>query len=145
MPNTAFQNLYAAAKSILADVATAAPATIAQAPTNYGDDFKITPGTTAYQIRIAPQRDRMNSNIAYPRAIVTVALHHYVSNLADEEDFLHVEMQSVSDALLVESVWQAESGIYGFQTGIEPEINDGERVGNVISFEASAVVLMTPA
>jgi hypothetical protein len=145
MPNTAFQNLYAAAKAILADVATSASATIAQATTNYGDDFKITPGTTDYQIRIAPQRDRVNSNVSYPRAIVTVAMHHYVSSLSNEEAFLHVEMQAASDALLVESVWQAETGIYGFQTGIEPEINDGARVGNVISFEASAVVLMTPA
>jgi len=139
---TPFDDLYAAAQAIMGDVNTAATTTVTQAPTNYGTDFRITPGAALYQVQISPEKDFGNSNSSYPRAIVTVLIHHYVSSLANEVLFLHNLMSFVADKLLVASIWQAKSGIYDLQPGVDPEIDDGERTGNVISFEISASVLM---
>jgi len=138
---TPFDDLYAAAKAIMADVNTAAATTLTQAPTNYGTDFRITPGQAVYQVQMSPEKDYGHSNASYPRAVVTVLIHHYVSSLANEESFLHNAMSYVADKLLVGSIWSAESGVYAFQPGIEPEITDGDRTGNVITFEVSASVL----
>jgi hypothetical protein len=74
---------------------------------------------------------------------VTVLVHHYVSSITNEKTFLHNMMSFVADHLLVGSVWQAESGIYDLEPDVDPEIDEGERTGNVISFAISASVLMT--
>ena len=140
----ALADAYDAATQIMAAVNTAAPTTIVQAPSNYGTDFRITPGEGLYQVKILAERDRPRSNQNYPRAIASVLLHHFVTTLTNEENFLHITMNELADRWLVESIWQAESGIFSFDPGVDPEIDEGERVGNVISFEASAVVLMNP-
>jgi hypothetical protein len=58
MADTPFDILYAAAKAIMVDVNTAATETaLTQAPTNYGDDFRITPGAGVYQIQLTPEKD----------------------------------------------------------------------------------------
>lgn len=139
---TPFDDLYAAAQAIMADVNTAATTTVTAAPTNYGTDFRITPGEARYQVQISPEKDFGNSNDSYPRAIVTVLIHHYVTTLANEVLFLHNLMSFAADKLLVRSIWQAEAGIYDLQPGVDPEMDDGGRTGNVISFEISAAVLM---
>ena len=138
---TPFDDLYAAAQAIMGDVNTAATNTVTQAPTNYGTDFRITPGAALYQVQISPEKDFGNSNSSYPRAIVTVLIHHYVSSLANEEAFLHNAMSFVADKLLVRSIWTAESGVYALEPDVEPVVSDGERTGNVITFEVSASVL----
>jgi hypothetical protein len=144
---TPFDDLYTAAKEIMADVNTAAATTLTQAPTNYGTDFRITPGAAVYQVQMSPEKDYGNSNDSNPRAIVTVLIHHYVygadaaAKLANEESFLHNAMSYVADKLLVPSIWSAEPGVYGLQPGVDPEVSDGSRTGNVITFEVSAAVL----
>lgn len=144
MADTPFDKLYAAAKAIMVDVNTAATeTTLGQAPTNYGTDFRIPISTGMYQIQIAPMKDYGgDSNVSYPNAIVSVLIHHYVTTLANEESFLHDTMSYVADALLVESVWQAEAGVFSFQPGVDPEIDDGGREGNVITFTVEASILM---
>ena len=142
---TAFEDLYAAAKTMMGAAATAASATLTQAPTNYGDDFRITPDESRYQVQIVPQKPWLNSNVSYPRAIVTVFVHHYASDLTSEEAFLHVEMSAVADQLLSRTQWREQDGIYDLQPDIDPEMDDGGRVGKVISFEISASVLMDAA
>jgi len=138
---TPFDDLYTATKAIMADVNTAASTTLTQAPTNYGTDFRITSGEARYQVQMSPEKDYGNSNDSNPRAIITVLVHHYVSSLANEESFLHNAMSYVADKLLVTSIWSAESGVYGLQPNVDPEVSDGERTGNVITFEISASVL----
>jgi len=139
---TPFDDLYTAAQAIMADVNTAATTAVTAAPTNYGTDFRITPGAAVYQVQISPQEDTGHSNALYPRAVVTVLIHHYVNSAANELLFLHNLMSYVADKLLVGSIWTAESGIFGFEADVDPEIDEGGRVGNVISFEISASVLM---
>jgi hypothetical protein len=139
---TPFDDLYAAAVAIMTDVNTAATTTVTVAPTNYGTDFRITPGAAVYQVQISPEKDYSRATVNYPRAIVTVLIHHYVTTAANERLFLHNLMSYVADKLLVGSIWSAEDGIYDMQPGIDPEIDDGERTGNVISFAISAPVLM---
>lgn len=139
---TPFDDLYAAAQAIMADVNTAATGTVTQAPTNYGTDFRIPSGEARYQVQISPEKDFGNSNDNHPSAIVTVLIHHYVSSLANEVLFLHNLMSHVADKLLVGSIWRAESGIYDLQPDVDPEVDDGGRTGNVITFEVSAAVLM---
>ena len=143
--STPLDDIYAAAVAIMADVNTAATGTVIQAPTNYGRDFRITPGSAVYQVQMASERDYGgDSNASYPRATVTVAIHHYVlknDSLVDEKKFLHNMMSFAADLLMVGSTWRAESGIFDMQHDIDPEVSDGERVGNVITFEVSAVVL----
>ncbi len=139
---TPFDDLYAAAQALMTAVNTAATGTVTQAPTNYGTDFRITAGEARYQIQISPEKDFGNATSSYPSAIVTVLIHHYVTTLANEALFLHNLMSFVADKLLVATIWQAEAGIYDLRPEVDPEIDDGERTGNVITFGVSAAVLM---
>lgn len=138
---TALQSMYTAAQTIMAAAAAASPTTLTQAPTNYGSDFRITPGQARYQIQITPEKVYQNSNLNFPRAIVTVLIHHYATNLASEVAFLHDTLGQVADRFLLSSTWAAQTGIYALQPGVEPEMDDGGKIGKVITFEASAVVL----
>jgi len=138
---TAYEDIYTAAKAIIGDASTASTTTITQAPTNYGTDFAITPGAALYQVLLSPLPDYPRGTANYPRANVEVRIHHYASSLANEEAFLHSTMFQVAERWLVPSVWTAETRIFGLDPTDEPEISDGERVGNVISFSLSAVVL----
>jgi hypothetical protein len=143
---TAFQFIYQAAKNILSDINTDADTTVTQAPTNYGTDFRITPGEARYQVQVSPVKDyARSSNDNHPRAVVVVLIHHYASSLYNEETFTFSTMQIVSDKLLSDSIWAAESGVFGLQHDLEPEISDGERTGNVITFEIEASVLADAA
>jgi hypothetical protein len=147
MPNTPFEDLYTAAAAMVDDASTAAVSAggtaITAADTNYGTDFRITPGAAQYQVQISPEKAYPRATVNYPRAIVTVLIHHYVSTLVNEKLFLYKTMSYVADKLLVGSIWRAESGIYDLEPEIDPEIDEGARTGNVISFAISASVLMT--
>ena len=143
---TSYDRIFAAAVALMGDVNAAATGTVLLAPTNYGLDFRITPGSAVYQVRLSTMVSIGDANSTYPRVIVTVLIHHYVlknDSLVDEKKFLHNMMNHVADHLMVQSKWQAEAGIYAFPDGIDPEMSDGERVGNVISFEVNAAVLAT--
>ena len=80
---------------------------------------------------------------------MAVLVHHYATGLSDENSFTQLTMQELLDRLLISSTWGAEDGVYGFQPDgdkvVEPEVSDGERTGNVITFEISAAVLAAPA
>ena len=93
-------------------------------------------------MKVSPEGDYHRGTVEYPRAEVTILIHHYRSSLANEEAFLHSTMYQVAERLLVGSVWSAESGIFALDPNEEPQMEDGERVGNVISFQVTAVVLM---
>jgi hypothetical protein len=145
-----YQAIHDAAVAIIGDVETPSGAVITQAPSNYGTDFRITPGEARFQVQLSIEKNYpLSSNESYPRAIVTILIHHYATSLADENTFAHFTMQVLAQYLMVSSVWGAESGVRGFQpdgsSHIDPEISDGERVGNVITFEISAAVLADAA
>jgi len=145
---TPFEDLYTAAKARMLAAHTAAPTTITQAPSNYGTDFRITGGEARYQVQISPDKDYPRGNQNHPRAFVTILIHHYVAGasaaakLTNEESFLHDSMSRVADELLVESKWSAESGVYDLEPDESPEIGEGSRTGNVITFEITASVLL---
>jgi len=139
---TAYEDLYTATKAIVAAASAASTTTLTQAGSNYGTDFSIPSGTGLYQVKVQPEQDYPRGTVNYPRATVTILIHHYRSSLVNEEAFLHSTMFQVAERVLVGSVWTAESGIFGLDPNEEPAIEDGERVGNVISFQVTAVVLM---
>lgn len=139
---TAFQSLYTAAKAIMDDAAAASSTTLAHAPTNYGTNFRITAGTGLYQVQITPERPWHRANVAHPRAVCAVFIHHYVTTLANEVAFLHDTLNQVADRMLDAPTWAAESGIYSLQPDLDPTMDDGGREGNVITFEVTASVLM---
>jgi hypothetical protein len=141
MPN-AYQDLYTATKALMAAANAAASTTLTQAPTNYGEDFIITPAQARYQIEISPETDYPRGTVNYPRAAVKVRIHHYANSLANEEAFLHDALFQVAERLLVGSVWSAQATVFSLDIGDEPEMSDGERIGNVISFEVTAIILM---
>ena len=144
---TSYDAIYAAALALMADVNTAATGTVIQAPTNYGRDFRITPGSAVYQVQLTPLVSIGDANSNYPRSVVTVSIHHYVLNpdpyLTDEKKFLHNMMNHAADHLMVRAKWRAKAGVFDIQDGIDPDMSDGERVGNVISFEVNTAVLAT--
>jgi hypothetical protein len=137
--------LYIAAGAIIDDIEAVVSKTIAAAPTNFGTDFRITPGEALCQIRIVREQDYKNSNLNYPRAIVEIAIHHYATGIADEVAFQNVTMSEVSARFLDNTYWIAEAGVYSLEPEVAPEISDGEREGNVISFVVTASVLMDAA
>jgi len=139
---TAFQNLYTAAKAIVDDAAAAGGTALTLAPTNYGTNFRITPGAGLYQVQITPEKLWHRGNVAHPRAICSVFVHHYITTPANEVAFLHDTLNEVADRYLRATVWEAEAGIYSLQPDLDPTMDDGGREGNVITFEASASVLM---
>ena len=142
---TAHQDLYDAIKTMMVAVNAAVSQTIAQAPTNYGTDFRITAGTVAYQIQISPISNWKRSTVVYPRSEVSIAIFHYRTSLTTEETFLHVTLSEIRDKFLDPAMWSAESGVYGLDLDTEPEISEGALVGNVLVFELTATVLSDPA
>ena len=145
MANTPYEDIYAAALAIMGDVNTAASVTLAADPTDYGSDFRIPAGTAMWQIQLTGVPDYgANSNQPYPRALVTVLIHHYITTHANEKAFTLNAMNFVADTLMVGSVWRAEGGVYDLEPEVEVDVSDGERVGNVITFEVTASVLADP-
>jgi len=140
---TPYQDLYTAAKAIMALVNTAATHAVTQAPTNYGLDFRVTPGASLYQVQIFPKKDYSRATVKYPSAEVSIAIHHYANSLANEEAFTFATMSYFSDEFLDVTKWEAQSGIFSLDPDSEPEVSQGALEGNVITYEATAVVLMT--
>jgi hypothetical protein len=139
---TPFETLYTATKAIMALVNSASSLTVAQAASNYGTDFRIASAAVAYQIQITPLDDYHRGTVSYPRASVTVLLHHYAATLANEETFSHETMSHMADQFLPATKWEAQAGVFSLDPDEEPEIESEGREGNVISFSATAVVLM---
>jgi hypothetical protein len=140
-----FEDLYDAAQAIMADVASTSGATITLAPTNFGTDFAITPAQEVFQVQIQIQEDYKRSNVNYPRAIVTILIHHYVTTAADAKNFVTFTMGIAKDKFLSSSIWGAETRIFSLDPDDDPDISGGERIGDVITFEITATVLMDAA
>jgi len=131
-----------AVTAIMADVATDSGKVISSAPTHFGRDFRITPGEARFQDRIVQERDYGHSNALHRRAIVVIEIHHYITGPGDEGTFHKTTMGYAADRFLDPNMWEAESGIFSLQPGIDVELSDGERVGNVITFEFTASILL---
>ena len=143
MPTTPYEDLYTAVQAIMVDVATASPETITLAPENYGTEFRITAANSFYQVQISPSKaDGADANSKYPRAEVTILIHHHQTVEADEIAFLHKTMSHAADAFLARATWRAEAGIYDLDDEVDPEISEASREDNVTSFEITATVLM---
>jgi hypothetical protein len=138
---TPVDDLYTAAKSIMGVVNGLSSVVIVQAPTNYGDDFRIPNGTSMYQVHISRERDYHKGTVKHPRAVVSVSMHHRITDLANEELFLHDALSHLSDQFTANDLWRAGVRIYDLQPGLDPEMSEGSREGKVLSFEVSAVVL----
>ena len=142
---TAHEDLYAAIQAMMADVNASVAQTISQAPTNYGTDFRITAGEVSYQIQINGAGNWLRSTVVYPRADVSIAVYHYRTSLATEEAFTNVTMSAVRDKFMAAANWSAESGVYGLDPEVEPEISEGGIEGKVLFFEFTATALMDAA
>ncbi len=92
---TPFDDLYAAAQAIMADVNTAATTTVTAAPTNYGTDFRITAGEARYQVQISPEKDWPRGTVNYPRAVVTVLIHLSHAEEGDIDPSATVELKLI--------------------------------------------------
>ncbi len=141
---TPFETLYTVIQTMMGAVATASPEAITLAPENDGTDFLIAAGNSSYQIQIAPAADVHRGTVKYPRADVEILIHHYKINSTDQNAFLHQTMSHATDKFLARSMWVAESGVYGLETGTEPQISEPSEVGKVTSFSITATVLMVP-
>jgi hypothetical protein len=136
--------LRTAVGSLMSAISLLSPNAVTAAPTHYGEDFRITPGAARWQLRMARQRDYHRATVQYPRVEVTILIHHYVTNYANEEEFLHQTMYAVGTSLLDPAIWGAEANVFGLEPDVETEIGEGSREGNVITFEVVAMVLMDP-
>ena len=136
---TPYEDLYAAAVAIVDTGAT-----FESAPTNFDTDFRLTAAVYTYQVRIQPLPPRVLSNQTYPRAAITIDIHYPLTTFATEKTFAHSIIYTASALLFDHAQWEAEAGVYGFDLDEEPEMDEGAREGNVISFTFTAVVLMDP-
>lgn len=141
---TPFEDLNTAVKAMMALVNAAASHNVVQAIENFGTDFQVTSGHSVYQIHISPREDFSRGSVIYPRAEVTIFIHHYASGLVAQELFQFVTMSHVADELLDVTKWQAQSGVFSLDPDEDPEISDGSIEGRVITFEVTATVLMDP-
>jgi hypothetical protein len=143
MSFTPFQTLYIAAQAIMTDAIAVGAGTITVAPSDYGDDFLITPGAGVYQVQVTPREPvPLSSNESYPRATVTVLIHHYAASESTNQQFTLNMMNAVADRLTVASYWRAQFGIYDLDHDEDPEISEASRSDNVTTFEITATVLM---
>ncbi len=145
MAATGYAAMDTAAKAIMALVSSASSLTVTQAPTNHGTDFRVASGTVRYQIQITPMGDYHRGTVNYPRAAVTVLLHHFAASLANEEAFVENAMGHMADQFMPRAKWVAQAGIFSLDPEEEPEIAYEGREGNVISYSAVAVVLADAA
>jgi hypothetical protein len=134
-----------AVSAIIDDIEADATRVISIAPSHFGTDFRITPGEARYQDRIVGATKYGNSNDLHRRATVVINIHHYVTGPSDESYFHKTTMGYAADRFLDHNIWEAESGILGLEPDTDVELSDGERVGNVITFEFTASVILDAA
>ena len=139
----AYENIYGAAQAIMALVATAASETITQAASNFDELFEVPTGECRYQLQVEGNADDRTSdaNLVYPRVTLTVRIHFRVATRTDEETFLHVTLWHLKEQFFSAAIW--ESGTYALAADDEPSLEVTGREGNVISAEATLVVLWT--
>lgn len=124
-----------------------APTSLTQAPTNYGLDFRITPGVGVYQVQVVPEADHHRANESFERARVFILIHHYVSSHSNENAFVNNLMWRAADELLTAENWTGTVPGVGtvvatVEPGTEPTISDGTREGNVITFEIALSIVI---
>jgi hypothetical protein len=145
MATVSYEAVYGGIQSAIAAISAGGPITITHAGTGYGTDFRITKGAAVYQVHLVPLLDYYTSNVRYPRLEVTVMFHHYRNSLTNERNFSHKTLYYIADSLLDHSTWEAMAGVYALEPDTEPEISEGSREGNVITFELTATVLLDAA
>lgn len=143
---TATENLYTAAAAMMSIVNGSAPTTLSQAPTSYGSDFRITPGSGLYQIQASYGGYFFRSNQKYPIIVLTILIHHNVNSSSNETSFLGQTIDLARSTLLDRSAWADGVG-YGIHEVDRDEylsIGEVSRIGNVITFEFRGTMLMDP-
>ena len=141
--------LYAVADLAMVAVGIASANPVVGAPTDYGTDFRIPQGEALFQIQLTQQEDyAVDSNRQVPRFLLSVLIHHYVTTLVNEKEFVHDTMDLVVDNLVTRSTWNSaaarDAGLYDIEPETDIEISNEGREGNVITFEVTASVLMQP-
>jgi len=107
------QSARAAALANLTAMFTATGETSTQAASDYGTDFRVTAGQSAFQIQTHPtgvSGDDMN--VPFYEVEVRIFIHHNATNYADELAF----MQTVADGaflyLMDTDLWESRAHIY---------------------------------
>jgi len=139
---TPYEDLRAAATNLIEIADIASTQSLTPATTFYGTDFRVPPGQAVYQVQITPMQAATNGSVTYPRALVTIPIHFYIDSPTNEALFLEETLYNVSRFLLSRVYWRQTVGVYGIEADLDPEMEPGDRTGNVLTFTVTAVVLM---
>jgi hypothetical protein len=114
------------------------------APTHHGTDFRLTAGTERWQIHVRPDGIEIGeSNITYYRVRVTILMHHLITSIVDEVNFIYKTMDQAFVYFYPSSIWTAKAHIYNLadEDG-DPESSDIEREGNVLTWTFGITLLV---
>jgi len=145
MATTPSQNVANRAVALVQTALTHTTTTYAKAASNYGTDFRIPDSTCHYQIQTTLDGIEIGqSNETYYRVRLTVILNYKAVDLADEKRFSRVIVDDVGNGyLLRQGSWgTGDATIYDLaEDDGDPEIDDTEKEGNVLTWKLSITVL----
>ena len=102
----------------------------------------ITPGTTKFQLQafVIGGSEAADGNNAYlPSLSVGLIVHHNLDGSTEtEQDYVLGNMQTEASTILDPEWWSSIAGVFAIDE--EPKLEDADRVGNVVSYTATAVV-----
>lgn len=133
----------------LADQVAAALEALVPAPARLASDYRtdlaqIPAGTTRYQLQVAAAGEdpAPRSNVVRKAASVTVRLHHYLADPADERAYTNGALHTYLGAVTDPDWWRAAPAVYRL---IELPSVDLDRIGNVVSADVDLRVSVVPS
>lgn len=136
------QNARAAAVANLVAMFTATSETAAQAPSDFGTDFRVPSGESLYQVRTLPvEIKNISTNDIHFGVKVSIDIHHNRSSYADELLFMTTVVNGAFSYLLDSDLWESRANVYGIgEDGAESD--EIEREGNVLTYSFAITLLV---
>jgi hypothetical protein len=127
-------NARAAAVLNLAAMFTATSETATQAASDFGTDFRITAGQSAYQIQTHPTGvSGADMNVPLAQVTVRIFIHHNATNYADELDFMTNVINGAFVYLMDTTLWESRTSIYRMEDESIASVAI-EREGKVLTY-----------
>ena len=114
--------------------------TATQAASDYGTDFRVTAGQSAYQVQTFPTGvSGSDMNVPHYSVTVQVFIHHHATSYADELDFMATVIDGAFLYLMDTDLWESRAHVYQMDDDSITSVAI-EREGKVLTY-AFAVTL----
>ena len=113
-----------------------------RADSQFADNLEsIGAGETKFQLQafVIGESESADSGTAFvPSLSIGLSVHHRLGASETEQDYVLGAMQTESVTILAPDWWSSIAGVFAIDE--EPKLEDGDRVGNVVSYTLTVTV-----